>query len=87
VELPVEPTAGALHLPEARRARVRELSSRVSMPAEPAMALIHYGPMPYPYPPGMLRKYDREDLKSREPFLYEFCVPVEGSGDAGDATG
>jgi hypothetical protein len=87
VELPAGPIAGALQLSEARRARVTELSSRVSVSAEPAMALIRYGPMPYPFPPGMLRKYDREDLKSGEPFLYEFCVPVEGPGEARDATG
>jgi hypothetical protein len=57
------------------------------VPAEPAMALIRYGPMPYPFPPGMLRKFDREDLRSREPFLYEFCAPVERPHQAGDATG
>jgi serine/threonine protein kinase len=85
VELPAEPSAGALQLQEARRARVRELSSRVSVPAEPAMALIRYGPMPYPFPPGILRKYDREDLRSHEPFLYEFCVPIEGPPQGGDA--
>ena len=36
--------------------------------------MVRFGPMPYPFPEGLLRNYQREVLASFAPFLYEFCV-------------
>ena len=41
--------------------------------------LVRHGPIPYPFPTSLLRKYERDYLASLPGFLYEFCAPSENA--------
>jgi hypothetical protein len=60
--------------PIARQERVRSFEARFGPIDAPLRKLVRYGPMPYPFPPALLRHYDRKDLAQFPASLYEFFL-------------
>ncbi len=75
IPLPADPLDGRLKLPETRRQRVPLLAARFGEPAPLPLTLARYGPMPFPFPRGLLRQYSAADLEGFGTFAYELCVP------------
>jgi hypothetical protein len=73
VALPDEPTDEALQIPKARAERIAAVAEMLTSTPQP-LSIVRFGPLPYPFPLGLLRNYDRQDLAKLSPFLYEFCI-------------